>query len=66
MRKVRQVLRLTYAHGMSYRKISEATGVGKTQASEYVRRASVTGVTWPVPDEFDEIGAHVTGNLRQT
>ena len=34
MRKVREVLRLKHAHGMSYRKISEATGVGKTQASE--------------------------------
>ena len=54
MRKVREVLRLKHAHGMSYRKISEATGVGKTQASEYVRRATVAGVTWPVPDEVDD------------
>ena len=54
MRKVREVLRLKHAHGMSYRKISEATGVGKTQASEYVRRAAVAGVTWPVPDEVDD------------
>ena len=34
MRKVREVLRLKHAHGMSYRKISEATGVGKTQAAD--------------------------------
>ena len=39
MRKVREVLRLKHALGMSYRKISEATGAGKTQAAEYVRRA---------------------------
>ena len=39
MRKVREVLRLKHALGLSYRKISEATGVGKTQAAEYVRRA---------------------------
>ena len=39
MRKVREVLRLKHVLGMSYRKISEATGVGKTQAAEYVRRA---------------------------
>ena len=30
MRKVREVLRLKHAHGMSYRKIGEATDVGKT------------------------------------
>ncbi len=55
MRKVREVLRLKHALGLSYRKISEATGVGKTQASEYVRRAAVAGVTWPVPDEVDDV-----------
>ena len=54
MRKVREVLRLKHAHGMSYRKINEATGVGKTQAAEYVRRAAVAGITWPMPDEVDD------------
>ena len=54
MRKVREVLRLKHALGMSYRQISKATGVGKTQAAEYVRRAVVAGVTWPVPDEVDD------------
>src|SRR5436305_14974818 len=46
MRKVREVLRLKHALGMSYRKISEATGVGKTQAAEYVRRAEAAGIGW--------------------
>jgi hypothetical protein len=36
MRKVREVLRLKHALGMSYRKISAATGVGKTQAADYL------------------------------
>ena len=49
MRKVREVLRLEHALGMSYRAISEATGIGKTAAAEYVHRAAVIGVTWPVP-----------------
>ena len=55
MRKVREVLRLKHALGMSYRKISEATGVGKTQAAEYVRRAQVAGITWPVPEGVDDV-----------
>ena len=54
MRKVREVLRLKHALGMSYRKISEATGVGKTQAAEYVRRAEAAGIAWPVPEGIDE------------
>src|SRR5258705_8717721 len=54
MRKVREVLRLKHTLGMSLRQISEATGVGKTVAGEYVRRAEVIGITWPVPDGIDD------------
>jgi hypothetical protein len=52
MRKVREVLRLKYALGMSYRRISAASGAGKTQAADYVRRAALAGITWPVPEEL--------------
>jgi transposase len=44
MRKVREVLRLKHAVGLSYREISEATGVGKTAVGEYIRRAEVIGI----------------------
>lgn len=54
MRKVREVLRLKHALAMSYREISEATGVSKTQVSEYVRRAEVAGLAWPLPDGLDD------------
>ncbi len=54
MRKVREVLRLKHALGMSYRKISEATGVSKTQAAEYVRRAEASGIRWPLPEGIDD------------
>jgi len=54
MRKVREVLRLKHALGMSYRQISVATGVGKTQAAEYVRRAGAAGLAWPLPDGLDD------------
>lgn len=55
MRKVREVLRLKHALGMSYRKISAATGVGKTQAAEYVLRAAAAGISWPVSDGIDDV-----------
>ena len=54
MRKVRDVLRLKHTLGMSFRQISEATGIGKTVVGEYVRRAGVIGITWPVPEEIDD------------
>src|ERR1700690_1283939 len=54
MRKIRDVLRLTHALGMSRRLVGEATGIGKTAVGEYVRRAAVAGLSWPVPDEIDD------------
>ena len=45
MRKVREVLRLTHALGLSVRQVSEATGVGKTAVGEYIARAKVIGIT---------------------
>ena len=54
MRKVRDLLRLKHTLGMSLRQISEATGIGKTVVGEYVRRAGVIGITWPVPEEIDD------------
>jgi hypothetical protein len=48
MRKIRDVLRLTYALGMSRRLVGEATGIGKTAVGEYVRRAAVAGLVWPI------------------
>jgi transposase len=54
MRKIREVLRLTHELGLSVRQVSEATGVGKTAVSEYVARAKVIGITWPVPAELSD------------
>ena len=54
MRKIRDVLRLTHALGMSRRLVGEATGIGKTAVGEYVRRAAVAGLSWPILDEIDD------------
>jgi transposase len=54
MRKIREVLRLTHALGMSRRLVGEATGIGKTAVGEYVRRAAVVDLSWPIPDEIDD------------
>ena len=54
MRKVREVLRQRYACGVSERVIAQSLGIGRTAVGEYIRRAAVIGITWPVPGELDE------------
>jgi hypothetical protein len=41
-------------YGLSVRQVREATGVGKTAVSEYVSRAKVIGITWPIPPEISD------------
>lgn len=54
MRKVREVLRLKHACGASDRLIAQLVGIGRTTVSEYLRRAAVIGITWPVPAGLDD------------
>ena len=54
MRKVREVLRLKYACGASERVIAQSIGIGRTAVGEYIRRAAVIGITWPLPEELDD------------
>ena len=52
MRKVREVLRLKHACGASDRLIAQSLGIGRTTVGEYLRRAAVVGMSWPV--ELDD------------
>jgi transposase len=54
MRQVREVLRLKHVCGQSARQIAAAVGVSRHTVAEYLRRAGVVGITWPVPPEFDD------------
>ena len=54
MRKVREVLRQRYAFGASERVIAQSLGLGRTAVGEYIRRAAVIDITWPVPGEIDD------------
>jgi DNA-binding transcriptional regulator LsrR (DeoR family) len=50
MRKVREVLRLKHALGASERQIAVSVGVSRSTIGEYLPRAAVIGITWPVPE----------------
>ena len=54
MRKVREVLRLRHALGVSERQIAVTVGISRSTVGEYLRRAAVIGITWPVPEGMDD------------
>jgi transposase len=54
MRKVREVLRLRHAFGVSERQIAITTGLSRSAVGEYLRRAAVIGITWPTPEGLDD------------
>ena len=54
MRQVREVLRLKHAANLSERQIAAALRISRSTVAEYVRRAAVVGVTWPVPAKLDD------------
>jgi transposase len=54
MRQVREVLRLKHAAGFSERHIAAALAISRSTVAEYLRRAAVVDITWPVPAELDD------------
>ena len=50
MRKIREPLRLKYELGRSHREIATSLGIANSTVSDYVRRASAAGFSWPLPE----------------
>jgi len=55
MRKIREVLRLRYAQGLSSRQIARACSMGRTTVRDYLDRATKAGITWPVDLDDDKL-----------
>ncbi len=49
MRRIRDVLRLKYAQGLSERAIARSLGLGKGTVGTYLMRARSAGLAWPLP-----------------
>ena len=58
MRKIKEVLRLTWAYGLPKRAVA-ASCLISTSVSNYVRRAKVAGLSWPLPDDLDEAAPRI-------
>lgn len=54
MRKIREVLRLRLAAGLSIRKIQASTKVSVGAIQKLLARADELGLSWPLPEELDE------------
>ena len=54
MRKIKEVLRLKYAHELSERQIARSCGISRSTVADYLMRARAAGLSWPVPGELDD------------
>ncbi len=54
MRKVHLVLRLFFTAGLSIRAIARSINASPSTVGDYLRRAQVAGLSWPLPDGMDE------------
>ncbi len=54
MRKIREVLRLSLADGLSRRQVGLATGLPYTTVADHLARARAAGLGWPLPDGLDD------------
>ncbi len=54
MRKIREVLRLKYELGCSNREISLSCSIGSSTVSDYLKRARMAGLSWPLPDSLSD------------
>ena len=54
MRKIHEILRLHYEHGLSGRQIASSCQIARSTVGGYIARAVAAGLTWPLPAELDE------------
>ncbi len=54
MRKIRDVLRL-HATGFSRRRIAASLNIGDSSARNYICRAKLAGLVWPLPDDLSDV-----------
>jgi transposase len=54
MRKIQEVLRLKWAGGLSNRTIARSCSISHSTVKEYLRRAELAGLSWPLPEQLTE------------
>ncbi len=59
MRKIHEILRLSWGAQLSLRAVSKTLGIGKSTVSDCLKRAQAARLSWPLPAGLDE------GRLQQ-
>lgn len=54
MRRIRDLLRLKFENGMSSRLIATSLGISKGSVGDYLQRAKVAGLSWPLPEDMTD------------
>jgi transposase len=60
MRKVRDVLRLSFECQLSLRQVSASLGLPHSTVATYLRRAKRAGLAWPLPEDLDDDALEAT------
>ena len=54
MRKIREVLRLSWGQGRSLHEVARSCGLARSSVKRYLRRAERAGLSWPLPEALDD------------
>ncbi|KFD40995.1 integrase [Peptococcaceae bacterium SCADC1_2_3] len=54
MRKIKEVLRLHWELGMTQRQIARSCNLSRSTVSDYLARAKIARLSWPLPENLDE------------
>ena len=54
MRKIKDILRLKWACGLSNRQVAASCGVARSTVAETLYRAKAAGLSWPLPEDLDD------------
>lgn len=52
MRQIKEILRLKYELDCSQQSIANATGIARSTVKDYLSRASIAGIQWPLSEEM--------------
>jgi len=47
MRRIKEILRLKYAYGLSAREIARSCRVSRSTVADYLMKAQAAGLSWP-------------------
>jgi transposase len=54
MRKVKEVLRLSFGLGLQQNEIARSCAIGQSTVHRYLQKAAAAGLTWPLAEDLDD------------